>query len=124
MGKFVIYNVASGVDFHLKAANGETIGTSQVYASKSSCMNGIESVMHTAPAANMEDQTVSGFEPAKFPKFEVYLDHSGEKFRFRLMASNGEEILASQAYTAKASCLNGIQSVIENAPAAEIEEAV
>ena len=44
MGKFVIRNTATGVKFDLKAGNGEVIATSEVYASKASCLNGIESV--------------------------------------------------------------------------------
>lgn len=46
-------------------------------------------------------------------KFEVYQDKSGE-FRFRLKAGNGQDILASEGYKAKASCLNGIASVKKN----------
>lgn len=46
-------------------------------------------------------------------KFEIYNDNSGE-FRFRLTASNGQNILASEGYKAKASCLNGIESVRKN----------
>ncbi len=48
-------------------------------------------------------------------KFEVYKDKKGE-FRFRLKASNGQTILASEGYKARASCLNGIASVQKNAP--------
>ena len=48
-------------------------------------------------------------------RFELYKDHAGE-FRFRLKAGNGENILASEGYTAKASCENGIESVRKNAP--------
>ncbi len=46
-------------------------------------------------------------------KFEIYKDKAGE-FRFRLKAGNGENILASEGYKAKASCLNGIESVKKN----------
>ena len=46
-------------------------------------------------------------------KFEVYTDKRGE-FRFRLVASNGQNILASEGYKAKAACLNGIESVRKN----------
>ena len=48
-------------------------------------------------------------------KFEVY--HSGEKYeyRFRLVASNVQNILASEGYNSKAGCLNGIESVRKNA---------
>lgn len=48
-------------------------------------------------------------------KFEIYTDKAGE-FRFRLKAGNGQTILASEGYKAKASCLNGIESVKKNAP--------
>jgi uncharacterized protein YegP (UPF0339 family) len=47
-------------------------------------------------------------------KFEVYTDKAGE-FRFRLKASNGQTILASEGYKAKAGCTNGIESVKKNA---------
>ena len=47
--------------------------------------------------------------------FELYTDKAGQ-FRFRLKAGNGENILASQGYTTKASALNGIDSVKTNAP--------
>ena len=46
-------------------------------------------------------------------KFEVYKDKAGE-FRFRLKAANGQNILGSEGYSAKASCLNGIESVQKN----------
>ncbi|NNE41517.1 MAG: YegP family protein [Marinicaulis sp.] len=46
-------------------------------------------------------------------KFEMYKDKAGE-FRFRLKAGNGENILASEGYKAKASCENGIASVKKN----------
>ncbi|WP_153446851.1 YegP family protein [Vibrio algicola] len=48
-------------------------------------------------------------------KFEMYTDAAGE-FRFRLKAGNGQNILASEGYTTKASCENGIESVKTNAP--------
>ena len=48
-------------------------------------------------------------------KFEVYTDKAGE-FRFRLKAGNGENILGSEGYKAKAGCMNGIESVKKNAP--------
>lgn len=122
MGKFVIKETATGVKFDLKAGNGEVIATSEVYSSKAACEKGVESVRKNSVAANIEDQTVEGFETAKHPKFEVYLDKAGE-FRFRLKATNGEPIAASEGYTSKAGCLNGIESVKKNAPEAEVEYA-
>lgn len=47
-------------------------------------------------------------------KFEIYKDKKGE-FRFRLKASNGQIILASEGYKTKQSCKNGITSVMKNA---------
>ena len=46
-------------------------------------------------------------------KFEVYKDKAGE-FRFRLKAGNGQNILGSEGYSKKASCMNGIESVKKN----------
>ena len=46
-------------------------------------------------------------------KFEIYNDKRGE-FRFRLKASNGQNILASEGYKAKSGCTNGIESVRKN----------
>ena len=85
-------------------------------------MNGIESVRKNAEAAKVEDQTVEGFETETNPKFEIYEDKAGE-FRFRLKARNGEIILSSEGYKAKASCKNGIESVRKNASEAKVEEA-
>lgn len=121
MGKFVIKTTASGVKFNLKAKNGEIIGTSQIYSSEAACRQGILSVINTAPIAQTEDQTAEAVEAKKHPKFEMYLDKKGEH-RFRLKARNGEIILASEGYTNKAGCLNGIASVCKNAADAEVEK--
>ncbi len=121
MGKFVIRRTNTGVKFDLKAGNGEVIATSEVYVSEKSCRAGIASVMKNAPKAYLEDQTVEGCAKEKCPKFEVYVDKAGE-FRFRLKATNGQVIAASEGYTAKAGCLNGIESVKKNAVDAKIEE--
>ena len=47
-------------------------------------------------------------------KFEIYNDKKGE-FRFRLKAGNGQTILASEGYSTKTACNNGIESVRKNA---------
>lgn len=44
--------------FVLKAGNGEIIGKSQYYASKSSMETGIASVKHNAPDAELVDETI------------------------------------------------------------------
>ncbi|MBQ5953665.1 MAG: YegP family protein [Lachnospiraceae bacterium] len=115
MGKFVVKEAKGGLRFNLKAGNGEIIGVSEVYTTESACMNGIESVRKNAVEGKLEDQTVADFAPVTNPKFEVYKDKAGE-FRFRLKARNGEIILTGEGYKAKASCLNGIDSIRRNAP--------
>lgn len=42
--------------------------------------------------------------------------------KFNLVASNGEIILSSEGYTAKASCKNGIDSIVKNADSPVVEE--
>ncbi|WP_036860019.1 YegP family protein [Porticoccus hydrocarbonoclasticus] len=51
-------------------------------------------------------------------KFEIYKDKAGE-FRFRLKASNGENIGASEGYKAKSGAENGIESVRKNSSTKE-----
>ena len=112
MGKFVVKATKTGFVFNLKAGNGETIATSEVYTTEAACLKGVESVRKNAADAKLEDQTVAE---------EMYSDKAGE-FRFRLKARNGEVIAASEGYKAKASCLNGIDSVRRNAPDAAVEK--
>ncbi|MBR7063365.1 MAG: YegP family protein [Clostridia bacterium] len=119
MGKFAIKPTTKGFKFNLKANNGEIIATSQVYASLKTCQAGCDSVKRNAVKANLEDQTVADFAAAKHPKFEVYLDKAGE-YRFRLKATNGQNICASEGYKSRTSCLNGIESIKRNAPEANI----
>ncbi len=121
MGKFILKQTATGFKFDLKAGNGETIATSEVYTTEAACLNGIESVKKNC-IGEVEDQTVEEIVAVKHPKFEVYTDKAGE-FRFRLKARNGEVIAVSEGYTAKAGCLNGIESVKKNAPEAEVVKA-
>jgi len=53
------------------------------------------------------------------PKFEIYKDTAG-KFRFRLIAPNGQTIASSESYESKESCKKGAESVKNNAPKADI----
>ena len=48
------------------------------------------------------------------PKFQIFCSKD-DQYYFRLLAENGEIILASEGYTAKASCENGIRAVKESA---------
>ncbi len=122
MGKFVISTTKNGeYTFNLLAANGQTIlSASETYSSLDAAKNGCASVARNA-AAHVEDQTQEGCETLTHPKFELYQDKAGE-YRFRLKARNGENIGRSEGYKAKASALNGIESVGKNAPDAPVVE--
>lgn len=119
MGKFVIRTTRTGIRFDLKAANGEVIASSEVYASARACRRGILSVQKNAPLAAVENQTEAGYAAQKHPKFEVFRDRAGE-FRFRLKAGNGQVVAASEGYRSLAGCLHGVEAVRNNAPGAQI----
>jgi len=121
MGKFLVKKTNTGFKFDLYAGNGEVIVSSEVYSTESTCLKGVESVSKNAPVANFEDLTVDPVTTAVNPKFEMYTDKAGE-FRFRLKARNGEIIATSEGYKAKASCLNGIESVKKNSVDAKVEK--
>jgi uncharacterized protein len=44
------------------------------------------------------------------------------KYRFNLVATNGQIIATSEAYESNASALKGIESVKRNAPNAEVDD--
>ena len=119
MGKFVIRRTATGVKFDLKATNGETVATSEVYETEVACRKGIESVRKNAEKAKLEDLTESGKRVTN-PKFELFQDRSGA-YRFRLKARNGGVIAVSEGYSTKAACCGGMESVRRNATDGEIE---
>ena len=120
MGKYVIYARETGFRFHLKAANGETIATSELYTTLPSLHSGIESVRKNGPRAKLEDLTQPGGKKVTNPKFQIFEDKAG-CYRFNLYARNGQIVASSQAYTSREACLSGIESVRTNAPEAEIE---
>ena len=107
MGKFVISKRKNGeFQFNLVAGNGEIILTSEGYASKPSCMNGVKSVMKNA---------------AEVKRFESKVAKNG-KFHFNLKASNGQVIGSSEMYDSQSTCENGIESVKKNVVGARIED--
>ena len=119
MGKYVITRTANdGYKVNLVAGNHEIIGTSQVFKSLQSAKNTCASIQKFAES-DIEDQTLQIPEQKKYPKWELYQDKAGE-YRWRLCASNGENILASEGYKEKKSAKNGIDSVRRNADS-EIE---
>ena len=107
MGKFEIKKDNSGqFRFNLKAGNGQVILTSQTYASKDGCKNGIESVKK-----NSQDDG----------QFERKTAKDGSPF-FTLNATNGQIIGKSEMYSSKEAMENGIASVKKNAPDADVVE--
>ena len=107
MGKFVITKRTNGdFQFNLKAGNGQVILTSQGYAAKAGCENGIESVRkNSADDARFERKT-----------------SSNDKDYFNLTATNGQIIGSSEMYESTAAMENGIESVKKNAPDATVED--
>lgn len=93
--------------FNLVAGNGQVILTSQGYADRSGCQNGVESVRkHGVQDAMFEKKTAS----------------DGKSY-FVLKAANGQVIGTSQRYANAAGCDNGIQSVKNHAADAVLTEA-
>ncbi len=105
MGRFIITQRKNGeFQFNLEADNGEVILTSEGYASKPSCKNGIKSVKKNAKVDSRFVQKTS----------------ANGKYHFNLKAINGQVIGSSEMYNSKSGCTNGIESVKKNAPAARI----
>jgi uncharacterized protein YegP (UPF0339 family) len=104
--KFEVYESKGKYYFRLKARNGQTILTSQGYASKSGCTNGVQSVKTNARNSS---------------NFERKASKDG-RFMFNLLSTNKQIIGTSQMYKSKASCENGIAAVQRVAPAAQSEE--
>ncbi len=106
-GKFELKKTDSGkFMFNLKAGNGQVILSSQLYASKSSAENGIESVRK-----NCADDA----------RFERKVSSKGEPY-FSLTATNGQNIGKSETYSSESAMENGIASVKKNAPDAKVED--
>lgn len=108
MAKFEVYQSGKNKEFRfrLKADNGQTILSSEGYATKASCMNGIESVKK-----NSSD--VKRFSKTKTPT---------NMFRFALTAANSQIVGTSQNYKTESGRDNGIESVKKNAAKAETKE--
>lgn len=98
----------SGEKFHfvLKAANGQVVLSSQMYASKASAKNGIESVKK-----NCGDDKCFERKTAK-----------NGKFHFNILSTNGQIVGSSQMYASQSGMNNGIESVKKNAPGSETTE--
>ena len=107
MGKFEIKKDKAGkFRFSLKAGNGQVILTSQGYASKSGCENGIESVRKNSKKDSMFDRCTA---------------KNGAPY-FCLKSTNGQVIGNSEMYSSNSAMENGIASVKKNAPKAKVAD--
>ena len=107
MGKFLVKQRTNGdFQFVLKAGKGQVILSSQGYAAKPGCLNGIESVRK-----NSQDDS----------RFDRKVSSNGKPY-FNLTATNGQIIGSSEMYESEAARDNGIESVKKNAPGAEVAE--
>jgi len=106
-GKFEVTQSKSGkFMFNLKAGNGQIILTSQLYESKTSALQGVESCRKNgAIDARFERATSSANQPY-----------------FNLKASNGQVIGRSEMYSSVTAMENGIKSVTTNAPDASVKD--
>lgn len=92
--------------FRLNARNGQQILSSQGYASRSGCQNGIESVRK-----NCGNKAL----------YEIKESKNGKHF-FNLLAGNKQIIASSQMYASRPSLLNGINAVQRVAKDAQVED--
>ena len=92
--------------FNLKAGNGETILTSEMYKAKASALNGIESVKKNSPEAKRYEKKVA----------------KNGKFHFSLKAGNHQVIGSSEMYETEKARDAGIASVMKNGPGAKTDD--
>lgn len=59
-------------------------------------------------------QNYSNNKTQFYMKFKFFKSSENQKFYFNLYAKNGIDILSSQGYSSKTSCLKGIESVRKN----------
>jgi uncharacterized protein len=106
-GKFVLKKSSNDqYYFSLKAGNGETILSSEMYESKGSAESGIVSVKKNAPLDERYEKRTS----------------SRDQPYFVLKAANGQIIGTSEMYSSTSARDNGIESVKKNAPEAETQD--
>lgn len=105
MGTFEIYkDQRDEFRFRLKARNGEIILRSEGYTTKANCEKGINSVK-----TNGSDDY----------RFDRLIAKDGRPY-FNLKANNGQVIGTGETYSSKGAMENGIASVKNNAPYAEV----
>lgn len=106
--KFQIFKSDKNNEFYFRllATNGQIILASEGYTTKDNCKNGITSVKTHSP----HDQ------------YYKRLRATNNEYYFTLTASNNQVIGMSQLYTSTQGRDNGIESVKNNAPTAQVED--
>ena len=122
MGKYVIRKSKVGFYFNLEAANGQVIATAQQYKSKPSCKKAIDALKKLAKSP-IEDLTIKDGPKYSKPKWQIYQDRKRE-YRFRLLASNGNNLIWGEGYSTKSACESGILAVQGNANSVIEDKAV
>ena len=108
--KFEIYkDKASEFRWRLVGADEKSIaGSGQGYTTKQSCKDGVESVKKNGASDKA--------------KFEIYED-KGKEFRWRLLATNGNNIASSSgSFKTMADCEAAIAALKKGLPAATVAE--
>jgi len=119
MGKYVIRKSKTGFYFNVEATNGQVIATAQQYKSKPSCKKAIDALKKLVKSP-IEDLTIKDGPKYPNPKWQVYQDRKKE-FRFRLVASNGNNLIWGEGYSTMQACKAGVLSVQANVNS-EIED--
>lgn len=79
-----------------------------------------ELIPDTSVKAELIEEPAERAEPKRLGKYVIRKTNTGIKFD--LKATNGEVVATSEVYKSKASCMNGIKSVMTNAPIAAFED--
>lgn len=106
-GTFVLSKATNGqFRFVLKAGNGQTILTSELYTTKAAAENGIASVRTNAPNDGRYERK----------------DAKNGQPMFNLKAANGQVIGTSETYSSASARDAGIESVKTNGPDAKLDD--
>lgn len=105
---FELKNTGDKWHFVLKSDNGQVILSSQMYASRAGAIGGIKSVKKNAELEMAYDLKES----------------KNNKWHFNMVAKNKQVIGSSQMYASMSGANNGINSIQQSAPTAQVKEKV
>lgn len=93
--------------FNLRAANGQVVGTSEVYSSKQAAKKGRSTVMGYLAGGPRIDDWANQCGANLFRGAD-------DRLYFNLLAANGQVVLSSQGYQSEAGAKKGIASALSN----------